>query len=472
MFIMWCYKNNFIKFLSPMANMDAMEGRTCYKKTRLRDKSADSKKVKRVDGENSNNNSTFSKNTAGVQLSRNKERNTKYEIRGKTKHNENDLKRSNRKRHADEDNQEDNDPYNKSPGISKSIQKSKTNEMIDLCKKDWEISRKKKVPKINREDANTRIYKTLKGHFYKVLKKRTGSKIAQTLFKYGSATLKDQIFEEIYKHIPELCQCSFSIFFLQKLLNTKYLAKVFELMKKNYRKILTSRVGAFYFDEVYQHVNVAQKEEIIKEIMGNEVKIFYGGKPLQEIPSEKFNFEVILDKLMNKGLTNLEITHDLIFYHLMHYTDTNERASFMKTLSSFFVDLLHTERGKSIAHQLLKENENHKILFKKTGEYIARMVENVFVHDILLEMIRHGKEKYVSKYILKPLRTSMDVFLNTNNFDHLLLELINMHKFEILRDKFTKTYKRNEEIYALKYEKVFKKLKDYDVEEKICIEDS
>ncbi|ELA47624.1 hypothetical protein VCUG_00947 [Vavraia culicis subsp. floridensis] len=439
-----------------------------HKRGRFNERGADSKKMDHV-GEASSCDGMSTRVGAGTT----KKRNTKECYKGGARTNEvvrckkgyvsrsckeNDIRGSCQENDAHDDSYSECTKKTKKYTESKSMQKSKTNELIDQCKKDWEISRRKKVAKSEREDANKRIVKILKGHFYQVLRKRTGSKIVQTLFKYGNATLKDQIFDEIYRYIPELCQCSFSIFFLQKLVDSKYLGKVFEMLKKEHRKILTSRVGAFYFDEVYQRMKVVQKGEMIKEIMGSEAKIFYGGKPLEDIPKEKFNFEAILQKMMDKGLTNLEIMHDLIYYHLMHFNDADERRVFMKGLSLFFVDLLHTQRGKSIAFELLRTSENKKKIFKKTGEYISKMVENAFVHDVLLELIQNGDDKYVLRYILKPIKTGMDVFLNTDNFDLFLLKLIDAHKFEVLKNKFMKAYKKNEKVYALRYEKVVGKL--------------
>lgn len=340
----------------------------------------------------------------------------------------------------------------------KNIQKSKTNELIDECKLDWEVARKKKCLKAEREKAISRIYERLKLNFVKVLRKRTGSKIVQTFFKYGNAEIKDKIFEEVYDKIPELSVCSFSIFFLQKLIPTKYFVRISETVARNYKKILTSRVGAFYFDDVYQKMNQKQKENFIKEILGNEIKIFYNDRKLKEIPNEKLNFDHLIGKILSKGLANLEIAHDLFYYHLLHFKEEDERNAFYKTLSRFFVDLLHTENGKAVACQIVESKQGEKRVVKKTGEYIANIVEDVSVYDILFRIIQESKEKYVNKYILKPIKGNMNTFLQKKNFDQFLLLLIEKNKFEKLQKRFLKEIKKNKKLHAEKFEPVLKKI--------------
>ena len=74
--------------------------------------------------------------------------------------------------------------------------------------------------------------------------------------------------------------------------------------------------------------------------MGNKTQVFYAKKTrLMDIPSKEFDFEVIIRKMLDKGLTNLTIGHDLINLHISHFENLEEQKIYVKGLLEFFLSI-------------------------------------------------------------------------------------------------------------------------------------
>merc|ERR1712178_361905 len=198
--------------------------------------------------------------------------------------------------------------------------------------------RKSKFEKDTAHKTIQSIMKRVTGNITPILRKRTGSKMLQSVFKYANDDTKEQIFEEIKGEIPNLISCSFSVFFLQKLLATKYFNQIVEILGKYHKKIITDRVGAFLLDEAYQKLKRGPQKDFIKHLLGDKVRVFYANKKLMEIPAKELEFGNITRKMMDKGLTNLTIAHDLIHLHIDHFESQEDRQLYVRGLVEFFVD--------------------------------------------------------------------------------------------------------------------------------------
>lgn len=349
-------------------------------------------------------------------------------------------------------------PNNKADKKPERIKQSKIDDLIDSCKKDWEIARRKKISRKERDGANMKIYDRLKGYFTKASKKRTGSKIIQTLFKYGNPKLKDSIFDEIYDDVPELCVCQFSVFVLEKLLTTKYLNRILKIVCSNHTKILTNRIGAFFFDKLYQAAKPSDQENIVKAFLGNEIKLFYNNSQLCDIPNDKFNFEALIEKIINKGLTNLEIAHVIIYYHILHFNNDEDARVFCNTLVPFFVDFLHTNKGQDISVRILNSCEDKKVIIEKISMFINNIIENPFTHSIVVDAIGHVDRKCAKEYIFRPIKENISTFIKIDGFDNFCLKLIETNNFDYLKRRFLRKVKKYGDEYLSKYDEVLKRL--------------
>lgn len=325
---------------------------------------------------------------------------------------------------------------------TKKIQISKTNSIIDSCKEDWEIARMKKCDKNKRDETLDKIYGKIEGHIATILRKRTGSKMLQTIFKFGNNKMKDKIFDEIRRDIPGLTNCSFSIFFLQKLLDSKYFHEIITILAENHKKIITDRVGAFFLDEAYQKLKRGPQKDFLKKLLGNKAQIFYTNTKLMDIPQKEFNFEHITRKMLDKGLTNLTIGHDLLYLHLSHFEVSEERKIYLKGLLEFFVDFIHTINGRKIANELLEDVDNHKTILKQVEEHLIDFMSSEKSIEVLLILFTKIEQKYAQKYILKLIKQNIGAFFNTPNFSLFVSRLIEMEKFDYLKKKFLKSVKQ------------------------------
>merc|ERR1711915_328326 len=142
--------------------------------------------------------------------------------------------------------------------------------------------------------------------------------------------------------------------------------------------------------------------------------------------------------MMDKGLTNLTIAHDLIYLHIYHFEDLNERQTYVRGLVEHFVDFVHTINGRKITDLILKDEINRKKVIKKVGEHVSDMIQTESSQDVLIDMISICEQKDIQKYILKTIRGNMDTFCNTKQFDLFVCKLIEKNQFEYLKEKFLK----------------------------------
>lgn len=331
------------------------------------------------------------------------------------------------------------------------IQISKVNEIIDDCKGDWETARLKKCEKTVRDEAINKIYSRIQGNITHVLRKRTGSKILQTIYKFGCLEVKDKIFEEIKDDIPSLSNCSFSIFFLQKLLSTKYFHTIIEILGDKHKRIITDRVGAFFLDEAYQKLKKGPQKDFLKKLLGNKARVFYANKKIMDIPEKELDFGDLTRKMLDKGLTNLTIAHDLLSLHMNHFEDLEERKVFLRGLVEFFIDFVHTINGRKLAYSMLEDEKNTHKIIKQIGDHLIDLMKSEESREILIYIISNYEEKEVQKYIFKEIKTNLQTFLNTVYFDEFLTRLIEIEKFDYLKEKFLEEVSKKD----AEYNKIF-----------------
>lgn len=336
----------------------------------------------------------------------------------------------------------------------KTMEISKVNEIILECKSDWEIARMKKCEKAKREKAISKIYEKIKGNIAFILRKRTGSKILQTIFKFANEETKDLIFEEIKNEIPSLSICSFSIFFLQKLLDTKYFKELVQIMGDNHKKIITDRIGAFFLDEVFQKLKKGPQKDFLRKLLGNKARIFYANTKLMDIPEKEFDFGNITRKMLDKGLSNLTIAHDLLNLHILHFESEEEQKIYVRGLVEFFIDFVHTINGRKIINRLLEDEVNIKKMVKQTKDHLSDMMKSTESRSILMDLIAKSEEKDAKKYIFKTIKENMATFLNTDNFADFVELLIEKEQFEYLKDKFIKELQRDDAEYGDRYKEI------------------
>ncbi|KRH95139.1 Puf family RNA-binding protein [Pseudoloma neurophilia] len=348
---------------------------------------------------------------------------------------------------------------------NKKIQISKINEIIDSCKDDWEIARLKKCDREKRQEAIGKIFAKIKGNVAAMLKKRTGSRLLQTIFKFTDEKTKDEIFNEIKSEITMLANCSFGIFFLQKLLKTKYFFEIVDVLAKNHKKLIADRVGAFFLDEVYQTLKKGPQKDFLKRLMGNKAQVFYSKTKLMDIPPKEFDFESIIRKMLDKGLTNLTIGHDLINLHISHFEKEEDKKIYVKGLLEFFVDFLHTINGRKIVNMILEDKTNLKSVIKQVGDHLTSLISSEDSRTVLFSIIEKSEAeedeklketlvKDVTKYIFKPIKENIETFLNTENFDLFVVKLIELKKFEYLQSKFIKEIQKKDSDYSESLQKL------------------
>ena len=154
--------------------------------------------------------------------------------------------------------------------------------------------------------------------------------------------------------------------------------------------------------------------------MGNKAQVFYAKKTrLMDIPSKEFDFEVIIRKMLDKGLTNLTIGHDLINLHISHFENLEEQKIYVKGLLEFFVDFTHTINGRKVVNMILEDNTNLKSVIKQVGDHSSGLITSENSREILFSIIEKSEAeddaelkethtKEVTKYIFKPIKENIE----------------------------------------------------------------
>ncbi|KAK1347914.1 hypothetical protein CWI37_0396p0030 [Hamiltosporidium tvaerminnensis] len=304
---------------------------------------------------------------------------------------------------------------------TKENRKKNSNESLDDVesdvKKEWEKARLKNISSSERNISINLIYKKMKGKFSKASRRRDFSKLIQSLIKYGNVEIYTNIFEEIKDKIIELTCCRYGRFIIEKFItrNFKIREKIGNIFKKNCKILICDRIGISIFNNLYLSLKYHERNEIIKSLMGNEINLLFNKNKLDEIPIEKIKLNEIYYKITRKGITNYQIAHDIIFYHLKTLNE-NEQEAVLKELKEFMVDLLHTRSGIKISDKILLKSFDKKEILKNLKPYFNKIVMDSNGVIFYLRVMSICNEKDLQKYFYKNLRKNFkELFLHKNS---------------------------------------------------------
>ncbi|KAF7678771.1 Pumilio like protein 24 [Astathelohania contejeani] len=289
--------------------------------------------------------------------------------------------------------------------MTNSITKDKFSQSIDSLKPLWEYARQKKIKKPEKQPALHKIYATLKGKILVAAQKRVPSRMLQTVIQYGNDELVSELFKEIRSEITQLARMNFGRFIIGRLMKRSVSYRKSVLNNLQFGKLATDRIGVTVADEGYSLMSKEEKDIVIKGMSSGEVNIFYDTKKLEEIPSDKLDFNRILTKAIGKGVTNHGIIHDLLFYS----GDCREE------LLEYLVDLLHTENGVIVANRVLDkycwgDNGKDKLrsVLRSFKPYFSKIIQDRNGVCIILKIMLMGDKEIVRKYVIRRMKERVD----------------------------------------------------------------
>lgn len=304
----------------------------------------------------------------------------------------------------------------------KGLEKVKSRALIKEMNMEFEIARIKKMERSKRSESLSKIFSMCSGNFVKLCFKRNTSKIIQCIIKYGSRGMIDQIFNEILADLQIVISKPFGKFVAEKLYqkNKRFQDAMFVVLQKNIKNILTDRISIHFLDDFYS--DLENKAIFLEGLYLNERDILYKET---EVPLEMIEIEFTINKMISKGLLNLEISHDVfeLFIRILK-AKKRDLKSFLLSISEFIPDLLYTKNGLKISIMIYEVNNDLASIYKSIEPYFLKIATDEYGVKFIL-MILESFECEIRQKIKAEILKLTPILICNENSSHLVMKYLN-----------------------------------------------
>ena len=243
----------------------------------------------------------------------------------------------------------------------------------------------------------------MQGHHVESLIKNDGSRIVQTIVKYGTKEQREAIINELKGHFVELAKNAYGKHIITKLMQStptgraaiigEFQGKLLACLKHQHA---SSVVDTIYSD----YCKVAQRNDMMHEFYGKQFTMFadYAGLSLEAIlercPDRKQQIveklRKAVDGVLSKESTNLvhhSVVHRLILDYVRH-EDVNKLRAWTPTIVDSLMEIVHTEDGAKAVVLLtaVAGAKERKALIKAARPYLHKLVFDESAHLAVIAM--------------------------------------------------------------------------------------
>lgn len=150
--------------------------------------------------------------------------------------------------------------------------------IVEDAKHLWELVRKKKQTKDERNETIEKLMAITSGNALNIIFKHDASRIVQCLLKYGSVKQRNSIAQELTGNYIKLATSQYGKFIILRVLqycNAQQRSTVVTEFFGNVRKLCRHNEASLVLDQAYaQYATAAQRLSLMQEFYGPEYALF------------------------------------------------------------------------------------------------------------------------------------------------------------------------------------------------------
>lgn len=278
-------------------------------------------------------------------------------------------------------------------------------DILEQAKGFWEDCRRTDLSDDDRKGPLDNLFESLKGHYKEVLMKNDGSRMVQTLIKYGSKSQKVAIVEELQGHFVDLAKNAYGHFIVEKLLKAlpSFRPQIINEFSGKLSSCMKHKTASDIIDTIYSdYSKLAQRNEMMHEFYGKEFLLFkeqYRGLGLWEIlqkhPDKREpvlkRLRESIDGVLKKEATNL-IHHSILHRMILDYAKCEEVKtvrSWIPNILDALMEIVHTEDGAKAAVLFIAMAgaKERKAIVKACRQYLAKLIKDEYGHLVVIALM-------------------------------------------------------------------------------------
>ncbi|EFA82577.1 Pumilio RNA-binding region-containing protein [Heterostelium album PN500] len=278
----------------------------------------------------------------------------------------------------------------------KLVKKSKFDtsyETVYQAKLIWEQLKRVNLKKEEREPLAAQLFEKIQGKIKEIVVKHDGSRVVQTLLKYGNDQQRKQIYKELSGEEMRLSASQYGRFLVLKMLkygNKEQRNAIISAFYGSIVKLVSNRESAQIVEYIYSELaDKIQKTSIIEEFYSDEYKLFKSkeARTLEQLlaahPNKKEsiikNLSKILTKLLStKGKGDMLVQYTLIQRLLViffEYSTPQNSIDMAETLSEIVLPMVHTKDGALAAYYAVSYGsaKTRKTIIKSLKGFVEKV---------------------------------------------------------------------------------------------------
>lgn len=275
--------------------------------------------------------------------------------------------------------------------------------ILESVKPLWDECRQTTLTTEQRQEPLSKLFEAMRGHYVESLIKNDGSRVVQTIVKYGSKEQREFIIQELKGHFVELAKNAYGKHIIVKLMQSTPTGRAMIIgeFQNKLLSCLTHAHASSVVDTIYSdYSKVAQRNDMMHEFYGKQFTLFadYSGQSLEDIlercPEKKQQIveklRKAVDSVLSKELTKLvhhSVVHRLILDYVRH-EEIGKLRSWMPTIVDSLMEIVHTEDGAKAVVLLtaIAGAKERKALLKASRPYLQKLVKDESAHLAVIAM--------------------------------------------------------------------------------------
>ncbi|KAL5504869.1 PUF6 [Sanghuangporus vaninii] len=298
-------------------------------------------------------------------------------------------------------------------------------DVLAQAKPLWERARRKNLSPEERKKHVGELMEIVRGKVQDVVFKHDASRIIQTLVKYGSPDIRDEVARELKGRYKDLAQNKYSKFIVTKLIRIlpKHRASILLEFRGHVIRLLLHREASSVIADAYElNSNAFERSLLLYDFYGKEVNLFSSALKrshiagadakekemlkkglkgiLEDADSErrkrvlaavKENLELVMNN-PEKGAMSHAIFHRVLWEYLSQVNELKDEALQEKLRREIFeacqeqiAEMVHTKDGSRVVREIIAQGtaKDRKQIVKVLKPHIERICNDEEAQNVL-----------------------------------------------------------------------------------------
>ncbi|GJE92340.1 Pumilio and CPL domain-containing protein [Phanerochaete sordida] len=281
-------------------------------------------------------------------------------------------------------------------------------ELLTEAKRAWSLARQKDLKKAERTKHIAALMEVLRGRVKDIVFKHDASRIVQTVVKYGSASERNEIAEELKGRYRELAQNKYSKFLVTKLIRLcpTHRASILQEFQGSVMRLLLHREASSVLADSFElYANAYERALLLKDFYGKEAQLFtvtLGSDEERErskkglrgvlegadkerrrriLNAVKENLTTVFNN-SDKGAVSHAIVHRVLWEYLSVVNESDDEAEkekqrreMFETCQDVLAEMVHTKDGSRVVREFIAQGtaKDRKHIVKAIKPHVERM---------------------------------------------------------------------------------------------------